>query len=115
MDAKVPLLILASSSPRRRQLLRKLGIPFRGMPSHIPENSSHKNPVRHVKDLARRKAQAVARKINRGIVLGADTVVVLRGRIMSKPADALEACQMLGSLSGTTHRVYTGVALVDAA
>jgi septum formation protein len=108
-------LILASSSPRRRQLLKKLGIPFRVMPSHVPEDSTHKNPIRLVQDLALRKAREIASRLKEGIVLGADTVVVLRGHIMSKPCDTQDACRMLGSLSGTTHRVYTGVALVDAA
>jgi septum formation protein len=108
-------LILASSSPRRRQLLKKLGIPFRVMPSHVSEDSSHKNPVHLVQNLALRKAKEIAGRLSKGIVLGADTVVVLRGKIMSKPDDADHAIRMLGSLSGTTHRVYTGVALVDAA
>src|ERR1019366_1680774 len=107
-------LILASSSPRRRQLLKKIGIPFRVFPSHVPEHSSHKHPVRLVEQLALRKAREIARRLEDGIVVGADTVVVLHRRIMSKPADARDAIRMLGSLSGTTHQVYTGVALVDA-
>jgi septum formation protein len=120
-------LILASASPRRRQLLRKLKIPFRVIPSHVPETSAHQHPVRLVEQLALRKARAVARQLPRCqallepkvpgtfVVLGADTVVVLHRRIMSKPKDAGDACRMLGRLSGTTHQVYSGVALVDAA
>lgn len=108
-------LILASASPRRRQLLKKLGIPFRVIPSHVPESSAHKHPVRLVEQLALSKAREIVRRLEEGIVLGADTVVVLRHRIMSKPRDARDGRRMLGRLSGTTHQVYTGVALVDAA
>ena len=108
-------LILASASPRRRQLLKELRIPFRVMASHIPETSSHKRPIRLVQDLALRKAAQIARRLDGGIVLGADTVVVLGGKILGKPRDARDACRMLARLSGTTHRVYTGVALVEAA
>ena len=111
MDRKVRL-ILASASPRRRQLLKKIGIPFRVLASHIPESTSHKNPIRVVEDLALRKAKAVARKLDHGIVLGADTLVVLQGRILGKPCDARDAYRMLYRLSGSTHQVYTGVALV---
>jgi len=85
------------------------------MPSHILETSSHKRPIRLVQDLALRKAREVAGRLHEGIVLGADTVVVLHGKILGKPRNAKDAGRMLGRLSGTTHRVYTGVALVDAA
>jgi len=108
-------LILASASPRRRALLRKLRIPFRVKPSHIPEKSRHVAPARLVRDLALQKAQAVARSIHEGVVLGADTVVVLKGKILGKPRDARDAYRMLYRLSGSTHAVYTGVAVVDAA
>ncbi len=94
--------------------MRKLKIPFRVIPSHIPESSSHKKPIRLVRDLALRKAKAVARTLDDEVVLGADTVVVLRHRILGKPRGARDACRMLGRLSGSTHQVYTGVALVDA-
>jgi len=125
-------LILASASPRRRQLLKILGIPFRVIPSRVPETSAHHHPVRLVEELALRKAQAVVRRLaerslakcrlakrrsaeRRYVVLGADTIVVLHRRIIGKPKSARDACRMLGRLSGTTHQVYTGVALVDAA
>src|SRR5689334_8656798 len=78
-------LILASASPRRRLLLRKLKVPFRVLPSHVSERTSHKHPVRFVRELALRKAKATAHKLEKGMVLGADTVVVLRGRILGKP------------------------------
>lgn len=106
-------LILASASPRRRQLLKRLKIPFRVMPSHIRETSAHKTPKRLVQDLALRKAKAVALQLRGGVVLGADTIVVLRGRILGKPEDAQDAYRMLYRLSGSVHQVYTGVALVD--
>ncbi len=68
-----------------------------------------------MRDLALRKAQAIARRVKEGVVIGADTVVVLRGRILGKPRDKRHARSILSQLSGTTHYVYTGVALVDAA
>jgi septum formation protein len=116
MDKRIRL-ILASSSPRRRQLLKKLGHPFRVIPSHVPEDSTEKNPAKLVQDLALRKAHEIGRRMKgqSAIVIGADTVVVLRHRIMGKPLDAVDASRMLGQLAGTTHQVYTGVALVDAA
>jgi nucleoside triphosphate pyrophosphatase len=107
-------LILASASPRRRELLRSLKVPFRVIPSHVSEHSKFRRPVPLVRALALRKAKSIARKIKEGVVLGADTVVVLRGKILGKPRDARHACRMLGRLSGTTHYVYTGVALVEA-
>ncbi len=108
-------IILASASPRRRFLLKKAGLSFRVCPSGVSEASHEKNPIALVRLLALRKAEAVARKIHLGVVLGADTLVVHKNKILGKPAGKREAYQMLYSLSGSTHRVYTGVALVDAA
>ncbi len=125
-------LILASASPRRRQLLKKLRLPFRVVPSHVTESSGHKTPVRFVRQLALRKAENIAKKLRpltrpsprgegraplgvRGpVVIGADTVVVLRGKILGKPRDTRHAQKILSQLSGSTHDVYTGVAVVDA-
>jgi septum formation protein len=84
------------------------------IPSHIPERSKQKSPHAIVRDLALQKACAVARQLKEGIVLGADTLVVLRRQILGKPRDAKDAYRMLYRLSGTTHDVYTGVALVEA-
>jgi len=112
--AKKIRLILASASPRRRLLLKKLNIPFRVMASHVSESSSHDHPVHLVRELALRKAMMIARRLKDGVVLGADTVVVLHGRILGKPKDTRDAYQMLYRLSGSTHEVYTGVALVQA-
>src|SRR4051812_17254904 len=88
-------LILASASPRRRHLLKALKIPFRVVPSHVSEVSPQKNPRKLVRELALKKAEAIARKLREGVVLGADTVVVLRGRILGKPRDARDAYRML--------------------
>jgi septum formation protein len=108
-------LILASKSPRRRSLLKTLGLPFRVVPSYVPEHSQERRPEKLVQELALRKARAVAQKVKQGMILGADTVVVLGGEILGQPKDADDAYRMLFRLSGTTHRVYTGVALVDTA
>lgn len=113
-------LILASASPRRKTLLKALGVPFTILPSHIAEDSQESNPVKLVRDLALRKAQATAamlrqkKSTNPRMVLGADTVVVLNGKILGKPRDAQDAYRMLYRLAGSTHRVVTGVALVPA-
>jgi septum formation protein len=106
-------LILASRSPRRRALLKTLGIPFRVQPSGVPENSPETRPEKLVQELALRKAQAVAKGLKEGLVLGSDTVVVLGRQILGQPKDADHAYQMLYRLAGTTHRVFTGVALID--
>jgi len=109
---KAPL-ILASNSPRRKQLLKQLKIPFKVLPSHVSEESTIRSASRLVQALALRKAQATAALVKKGIVLGADTVVVLGSRILGKPIDAQDAYRMLYRLSGSTHRVLTGVAVVD--
>lgn len=108
-------LILASASPRRRQLLRALRIPFRVIPSRIQETSRFKNPRQFARDLAKQKALSVAKGLENGWVLGADTIVVLGGKILGKPRDPKHAYAMLKALGGSRHHVYTAVALVDAA
>lgn len=107
-------LILASASPRRSDLLRLLGMSFDVVPSHVSENLDRSiPPADYVREISIRKARAVAADFREEIVLGADTVVVLEGDILEKPAGEDEAVQMLGRLSGKTHRVYTGLALID--
>ena len=102
-------LTLASSSPRRRQLLEMLGIPIRVMPSHIPEvRRPVETPVDYVERLAREKALSVAGDL----VLGADTTVVARDEVLEKPLDAADALRMLRKLQGRTHQVVTSIALV---
>lgn len=107
-------LYLASSSPRRRELLEGMGIEYvlRAVPTDEETNAS---PREAVAVLARRKAEAAAAGLTEGLVLGADTLVALSGKAMGKPRDAGEACAMLEALSGKAHQVYTGVCLVDAA
>lgn len=105
-------LILASKSPRRRELLDMLGVDYRVEPATINEGIDIKNPERLVKELALQKAMAVSAKNPEDYILAADTVVYLED-ILGKPKDAKKAYEMLSFLSGKTHRVYTGVALVS--
>lgn len=108
-----PLFVLASGSPRRKLLLKKVVPRFRVRVSRVPEPPPcpGTDVKWHVVQLARRKALAVARRVPRGLVLGADTEVVLRGRVFGKPADTADARRMLSELSGRWHDVYTGLAL----
>ena len=112
-DVEPPVFVLASRSPRRRTLLRKVVPRFRVIESGVPEPAPRAGvSVRtYVKSLARKKALAVARNIPAGVVLGADTVVVRRGKIYGKPADRADAHQILSELNGKWHDVYTGLAL----
>ena len=106
--------ILASASPRRRELLKSCGLRFSIMPGNVDEDSSLKKPSFIVRELAARKAMAVAKQARRGIVIGADTIVVFRGSIIGKPEDERDAMRILSLLNGTFHRVYSGIAVVDA-
>jgi septum formation protein len=111
-----PPLILASGSPRRRALLGELDIAFRVVASDVAEiTAATANPADAALDLAERKARAVAANLDRDLVLGADTIVVLDGELLGKPADDEDARRMLSRLSGRAHDVVTGLALVDAA
>jgi septum formation protein len=102
-------LTLASSSPRRRQLLEMLGLTVRVVAPNIPEvRRPVETPVDYVERLAREKALSVRGRL----VLGADTTVVVRDEILEKPADAADALRMLRKLQGRTHQVVTSVALV---
>ena len=110
-----PSLILASASPRRRELLAQAGYRFIVEASSAPESrQAGENAIRFATRLAREKAEQVyARHATESVlVLGADTIVVCDQEIMGKPADAADAERMLRSLSGRTHRVVTGVAVV---
>jgi len=110
-----PLLILASNSPRRRELLDNVGIGYIPDPADVDESVLPGEPAeKYVRRLALAKAETTAARHGSGLVLGADTVVVLDGDILGKPASAGEAAEMLGRLSGREHVVMTGVALVDA-
>ena len=115
-----PMLILASASPRRRELLTQAGFEFQVHPAHIPEDPRPgEEPVAYVTRLAREKAQtAFARLAEESpsglVVLGADTTVTVDGEILGKPEDAADAARMLRMLSGRSHLVVTGVAVVTA-
>lgn len=107
------MIVLASASPRRRELLASLGLAFDIQPAEGPENTPETGDAGEaVRRIALGKARAVAALRPEDMVIGADTVVELDGRILGKPADEAEACAMLRSLSGRTHRVYTGVAVI---
>lgn len=108
-------LILASNSPRRRQLLQQMGLSFRVVTARVSETlPAGCDLAAGVMEIARRKARAVARREAEGLILGADTLVVLNGEALGKPAGPQEAYDMLTRLQGREHRVITGVALVDA-
>ena len=121
------MLILASASPRRRELLTQAGFSFQVHPAHIPEDPLEgEDPFTYVTRLAREKALAVFQELTEAndqagegrldgqciAVLGADTTVTLDNHILGKPEDPADAARMLRLLSGRTHRVITGVALV---
>ncbi len=105
-------LVVASRSPRRADLLTSAGYEFEIAPADIDERLlDGETPATHVRRLAREKAARVARDHPESIVLGADTVVVIDGVVLGKPADDADAAGMLRRLSGRTHDVLTGVAL----
>ncbi len=109
-------LVLASASPRRRELLSSMGLSFRAVPAHIAEElHDGETPDAAVARLSTAKALAVASRIKTGYVIGADSLVVHDGRAIGKPADAADAGRMLRELRGTRHQVTTGVTVVDAA
>ena len=103
------VLTLASSSPRRRQLLEMLGIAIRVVPANIPEV---RRPMETAVDYVERLARDKAMSVPGSLVLGADTTVVIRDEVLEKPADVAEALRMLKKLQGRTHQVVTSVALV---
>ncbi len=102
--------ILASASPQRKKILKNAGYKFEIVHPKISEKISSKKPSEIVKSLALKKARAISCN---GIIIGADTVVVLDGEIIGKPKNKNEARKILRNLSGSKHYVYTGVAIVD--
>jgi septum formation protein len=129
------MLILASASPRRRELLTQAGFSFEVHPAHIPEDPyPGEDPIAYVVRLAREKAEAVFAQLTAEgsnpqsshpmapegdlghpiAVLGADTTVTVDNHILGKPEDAADAARMLRLLSGRTHRVITGIAVVTS-
>lgn len=111
-------IVLASASPRRRELLEQIGLDFEVFPTDVDETVQWEEPVRAVQELACRKARAAAQAsvkndpIRDAWIIGADTVVVHRGKVLGKPADRKAAIDMLSALQGETHSVYTGVCAV---
>lgn len=109
-------IILASASPRRRELLTQIGMKYEVIPSTIDEKMTKTLPKEVVRELSLQKAEDVcaglkAREAEDFLVIGADTVVAFEGVIMGKPVDEEDACRMLRALQGKMHQVYTGVAL----
>jgi len=116
MHWRPPAIVLASRSPRRRAMLRALRVPFRCVVGACEEDNQarlrpHALVVRH----ARAKVAAAAARVRRGVLVGADTLVVLGRQVFGKPRSRQEAYRMLRALAGRTHAVYTGVAMLDCA
>jgi septum formation protein len=107
-------LILASASPRRKELLELLQIPFEVIVSEVEEIVDEKlHPAEMVQSLAQQKASNVAKTNQTSFVIGSDTLVVYGGRMLGKPTNKSEAIEMLQMLSGKTHDVFTGVAIIN--
>jgi len=115
VSAQASKLILASSSPRRRELLAQAGYVFEIIPADIDETRhAGEEASAYVARLALEKAQAIYAQRPEAIVLGADTTVVLNGEVLNKPQNLEEAARMLRALSGNTHQVHTGIAVVGS-
>jgi septum formation protein len=113
MSASTPRVVLASSSPRRRELLTLIGIAHEVAPADIDESYlPGELPAAHAERLAREKAAVVAVRAPDAVTIGADTIVVVDGDVLGKPRDAAHAAEMLRRLSGRAHRVITAVAAV---
>lgn len=105
--------ILASASPRRSQLMRQIGLKPEIIPSMMEEKAENMEPDQTVMELSRQKAEDVAKKYGEGtVVIGADTVVSIGGRILGKPSSHREAVEMIHLIQGTVHQVYTGVTII---
>jgi septum formation protein len=109
-----PPLVLASQSPRRAELLRRLGLDFEIVPASLDESYiDHEMPADHAERLAREKALAVAAAHPDALVIGSDTIVILDSDVLGKPRNPDDAVHMLRRLSGRAHEVYTGVAVAS--
>lgn len=115
--AKMKKLVLASESPRRRAMLKSLGIQFAAVHSAFrePAYTRQHTPAAFVQQNARGKALAVAGRFKNALVIGADTVVVYRHKVLGKPSSLQEAFEYMQLLQGKTHAVYTGICLMDTA
>ena len=113
LEKSPPTLVLASASPRRKEYIELLGIPFECKAAEIDETVAVSlSPAEHAMQVAKRKALTVADKCKKRYVLGADTIVVYDGRVLGKPKDKADAFNMLMLLQGPAHEVYTGLCLV---
>ncbi|MDE0041553.1 MAG: Maf family protein [Candidatus Poribacteria bacterium] len=107
-------IILASASPRRAELLKQIGLDFQVCPSDLAEAIKTRTPpTKLVEELALMKAQTVGKRFNRGLIIGADTIVVINQQIIGKPENDHHAIEILSRLSGNRHKVITGVSLLD--
>jgi septum formation protein len=106
-------IILASTSTCRKNLLKQIKLDFQIIDPNVKENNIIRNPSKRVKTNAVLKASSVDENLEKTLVLAADTIVVIDGKILGKPRDDNEAKEMLRTLSGRTHNVYTGIALID--
>ncbi len=106
-------MILASASPRRKEILENFGFSFRTIVKNIDEISNKSTAVEKIKDIAEKKAKAVAEDFPNEYVVGADTAVVVDGKILGKPHNRLEAFNMLKSLSGKNHEVITAFSFIN--
>lgn len=106
-------IVLASGSPRRKEILEQIGAAFEVIVSDCDEKTESREPEALVKELSTQKAAAVAEKVSgAAVVIGADTIVAFRGEILGKPKDTEDARRMLVMLAGNVHQVYTGVSLI---
>ncbi len=113
INTKYPV-FLASKSPRRKKMLKILGIKFKSLPVHINESFKlNETPLQNVKRLAYQKALAASNKIKNGIIIAADTIVVIDKEILGKPKNKEDAEKILLKLSNKTHIVYTGFSLLN--
>ncbi|MDR2426865.1 MAG: Maf family protein [Endomicrobium sp.] len=106
-------IILASASARRISLLKEWGLIFEVIPSTINEDTKFVRPSYIVRDISYRKGSDIASKQNGGLILAADTIVVLNGKIIGKPKDEKESETIIRQLNGSLHKVYTGVTIID--
>lgn len=107
-------IILASASPRRRELLAQMGLSFEVMPSTKEEKTIEAEASKVVENLSAQKAEDIAQQINGdAMIIGSDTIVVCDGEIMGKPHSKEEAFSMISRLQGRKHQVYTGVTVID--
>lgn len=120
-SSSIHRVILASTSPRRKELMASLNIPFDIVPSHADETTpEHLSPAQIVTELSKRKAEAVyhsleSSSLSQGdIIVGSDTIVVRDAEVLGKPRNVDEAAAMISSLQGRSHMVYTGVTCIDS-